>query len=68
MALGDIVISVERAVEQAKEYNHSFEREICFLVVHSMLHLCGYDHDTKERTTEMRELEEHILSELGVVR
>ena len=53
-SLGDIVISLERALEQSEEYNHSFEREVCFLVCHSMFHLLGYDHDTEENTKDMR--------------
>ena len=67
-SLGDIVISLERALEQSEEYNHSFEREVCFLVCHSMFHLLGYDHDTEENTIEMREKEEHILNKLGITR
>lgn len=53
-SLGDIVISLERALEQSEEYDHSFEREVCFLVCHSMFHLLGYDHDTEENTKDMR--------------
>ena len=68
VSLGDIVISLERAFEQSVEYNHSFEREVCFLVCHSMFHLLGYDHDTEENTKEMREKEEHILSKLNIIR
>ena len=68
LVLGDIVISLERAFEQSREYNHSFEREVCFLVCHSMFHLLGYDHDTEENTKEMREKEEHILNKLGITR
>lgn len=67
-SLGDIVISLERALEQSVEYNHSFEREVCFLVCHSMFHLLGYDHDTDENTKEMRAKEEHILNKLNITR
>ncbi|RDY23963.1 rRNA maturation RNase YbeY [Romboutsia maritimum] len=67
-SLGDIVVSLERAFEQSQEYNHSFEREVCFLVCHSMFHLLGYDHDTEENTKEMREKEEHILNKLSITR
>ncbi|MBS4042092.1 MAG: rRNA maturation RNase YbeY [Flavobacteriales bacterium] len=66
--LGDIVISVEKAVEQAKEYKHSFEREMAFLTVHSMFHLMGYDHMDKEEEKEMRAKEEAILNKLGIER
>lgn len=67
-SLGDIVISLERALEQSIEYNHSFDREVCFLVCHSMFHLLGYDHDTDENTKEMREKEEYILNKLNITR
>ncbi|HCQ5683135.1 TPA: rRNA maturation RNase YbeY [Clostridioides difficile] len=67
-SLGDIVVSLERALEQSIEYNHSFEREVCFLICHSMFHLLGYDHDTDENTKEMREKEEHILNKLNITR
>lgn len=67
-SLGDIVISLERALEQSVDYNHSFEREVCFLVCHSMFHLLGYDHDTEENTKEMRSKEEHILNKLNITR
>lgn len=66
--LGDIVISMETAVRQAHEYNHSLERELGFLVVHSMLHLLGYDHMTKEDEEVMRDMEEDILNNLNLVR
>ncbi|MCT4585172.1 MAG: rRNA maturation RNase YbeY [Peptostreptococcaceae bacterium] len=66
--LGDIVISLERALEQSKEYNHSFKREMLFLVCHSMFHLMGYDHDTDENTKEMREKEKSVLNKLGIKR
>lgn len=67
-SLGDIVISLERALEQSLEYDHSFEREVCFLVCHSMFHLLGYNHDTDENTKEMREKEEYILNKLNITR
>jgi probable rRNA maturation factor len=67
-SLGDIVISLERALEQSEEYNHSFEREVCFLVCHSMFHLLGYDHDTEENTKDMRKREEDVLNELNITR
>ena len=67
--LGDIVISVEKAVSQAKLYGHSFQREMGFLTVHSMLHLLGYDHETGGlEAAKMREKEEMILSRLGLTR
>ena len=67
--LGDIVISMEKAVEQAKRYDHSLEREVGYLTAHSMLHLLGYDHETSglERV-RMREKEEHVMTQLGLPR
>ena len=67
--LGDIVISVEHAIEQAKTYGHSLQREIGFLTVHSMLHLLGYDHEAGGiEQVRMREKEETILTQLGLKR
>lgn len=67
--LGDIVISVERAVAQAEEYGHSFQREMAFLTVHSMLHLLGYDHVNGGMEAEiMREKEEEVLLQMGLTR
>ena len=66
--LGDIVISLEKAEEQASEYGHSFEREVGFLTCHSMFHLMGYDHDTNENTDIMRAKEETVLESLGIRR
>jgi len=66
--LGDVVISTETAISQAISYGHSLLREIGFLVVHSMFHLFGYDHDTDERTKEMREKEEHVLESYNLTR
>ena len=65
--LGDIVISVERAEEQAKEFEHSLQREMAFLTVHSMLHLLGYDHvNGGLEAVRMREKEETVLVQLGL--
>ena len=66
--LGDIVISAERAREQAKEYGHSFEREIVYLAVHGTLHLLGYDHEEELDRQEMRSKEEAVMALLGLER
>ena len=66
--LGDIVISLPRALAQAEEYGHSAEREIGFLFVHGLLHLLGYDHDTEEREREMFSRQEAVLAKAGLVR
>ena len=67
--LGDIVISAEKAVEQAEEYNHPLQREIGFLTVHSMLHLLGYDHEKGGlEEVRMREKEEAVLTQVGLKR
>ena len=67
--LGDIVISVPKAMEQAELYNHSLQREIGFLTVHSMLHLLGYDHeDGGIEEVHMREKEETVLTKIGLKR
>lgn len=67
--LGDIIISTERASQQAEEIGHTVQREIAFLVVHSMLHLLGYDHHEEdgEDTLEMRRMERLILSKMGLL-
>ena len=66
--LGDIYICVERAEEQAKEYGHSFLRELAFLTIHGLLHLLGYDHMEKEEEKIMFQKQEDILNELGIRR
>ncbi len=66
--LGDIVISLERAKEQAENYGHSLKREVAFLTAHSMLHLLGYDHMNEEEEKIMFSKQENILEELGITR
>ncbi|UAT29595.1 rRNA maturation RNase YbeY [Bacillus badius] len=66
--LGDIVISVPRAKEQAVDYGHSFERELGFLAVHGLLHLLGYDHMTEEEEKVMFQKQRDILNEYGLER
>ena len=67
--LGDIVISAERAASQAEEYGHSLVREMCFLAVHSVLHLLGYDHELSEKHEKIQfEKQEQILTNLGITR
>ena len=66
--LGDIIISVDKVLEQALEYGHSHKREFAFLVAHSMYHLCGYDHMTKEEALVMEEKQEAVLEKLGIIR
>lgn len=64
--LGDVVISLPRAEEQAKEYGHDLTRELCFLAVHGFLHLIGYDHETKEEEKLMFKKQEEILEKHGI--
>lgn len=66
--LGDIVISIDRALEQAQDYGHSPEREVAFLAVHGLLHLLGYDHEVAEDERVMMDRTEAILAPLGLTR
>ena len=66
--LGDIVLSVERAKEQAAEYGHSLHREIAFLTVHGMLHLLGYDHIEEDDRLEMEREQKAVMEKLGIAR
>lgn len=66
--LGDIIISIDKAREQASDYGHSVERELGFLAVHGFLHLLGYDHETEEEEKEMFDLQRSILDEYGLER
>ncbi|MFA5470486.1 MAG: rRNA maturation RNase YbeY [Acholeplasmataceae bacterium] len=67
-SLGDIFISLEKAKQQADDYEHSFEREVGFLAVHGYLHLKGYDHHTPEEEKEMTEMQEKILNKVKLQR
>lgn len=66
--LGDIIISLDTAARQAEEFGHTLERELAYLTVHGMLHLLGFDHETEEEKTVMRQKEEQVLSQLGYTR
>ena len=66
--MGDIIVSIERVEEQAKEYGHSFEREFAYMLVHGFYHLRGYDHIIEEEKAQMREKEENVLSKLNITR
>ena len=66
--LGDIYISLDKAKEQAKEYGHSLKRELCFLSVHGLLHLLGYDHMNKEDEKIMFDKQKEILDFYGITR
>ncbi len=66
--LGELVLSVERAEEQAEEYGHSLKREVAFLTVHGMLHLLGYDHMEEEERMEMEQEQRFVMEKLGIPR
>lgn len=66
--LGDVIISIEQVRKQAIEYEHSFERELAYMIVHGFYHLMGYDHMEEQDKIEMRKKEEHILNKLKIVR
>lgn len=68
LLLGDIIISAPRVIEQAERYGHSIKREFAFLVAHSMLHLCGYDHMEDEQAKVMESKQEQVLIALGITR
>ena len=66
--LGDIMLNTNRVKSQASEYGHSEKREFAFLIAHSMLHLCGYDHMTEEEAAVMEARQEKALQDLGITR
>ena len=68
LILGDIILSRDRILEQAESFGHSIRREFAFLVAHSMLHLCGYDHMEPQEAAVMEEKQNHVLDVLGITR
>ncbi len=68
VVLGDIIISLDRVKEQAEQYGHSKKREYAFLIAHSILHLCGYDHETDDEAKMMFDKQDQILDRLGITR
>lgn len=66
--IGDVIICLERAREQAAEYNHSLKRELCFLALHGLLHLLGYDHIESDDEKQMLELQNEILNNMHITR
>ena len=68
LILGDIILSIDKIKEQALSYGHSAKREFAFLVAHSMLHLCGYDHMEENESAVMEDKQEAVLLELGITR
>lgn len=68
ICLGDVVICGRVARRQAEEYGHSYERELLYLFVHSILHLLGYDHMEEEEKRQMRIREEHVMEKIGLTR
>ena len=68
LIFGDIIVSVEKVMSQAEEYGHSTKRELAFLIAHSMLHLCGYDHMEEDERIVMEQKQSEILNSLGITR
>ena len=68
LVLGDIVLNADRIFSQAEEYGHSVKREMAFLIAHSCLHLCGYDHMTEDEEKVMFSKQEAVLESLGITR
>lgn len=68
LVLGDIILSSEKVFSQADEYGHSVKREFAFLIAHSMLHLCGYDHMREDEAADMDKRQENVLKQLGITR
>lgn len=66
--IGDVIICLDRAKEQAQDFGHSLKRELCFLSLHGLLHLLGYDHIEPQDEQQMNELQEEILQQMGITR
>ena len=66
--LGDIMVSIAKVKEQAKEYQHSFERELAYMIIHGFYHILGYDHMEEEEKKQMRAKEETVLNKLHITR
>ncbi|MGD9679922.1 MAG: rRNA maturation RNase YbeY [Candidatus Obscuribacterales bacterium] len=66
--VGEIIVSLDRALEQSREYGHSFERELAFLITHGVLHVLGFDHEQKEDEIEMFGRQSRVLADLGYKR
>ncbi len=66
--LGDIIVSIQKVIQQSKEYNHSFERELIYLIIHGMFHLLGYDHLDEEDKKIMRDKEKKVVKDLELFR
>ena len=66
--IGSIAVCTKRAMEQAEEYGHSYNRELHYLIIHGIMHCLGYDHMTEDEKAEMREKEEFILGRLKITR
>ena len=66
--LGDIVLCIDKVREQAKQFGHSEKREYAFLILHSVLHLLGYDHMEPKEAKEMEDKQNHILERMGIAR
>jgi probable rRNA maturation factor len=68
VVLGDLMLSHEKIAEQAEEYGHTYQRELCYLTLHGLLHLFGYDHMEEEEREQMEQMQRDILAGLNILR